>query len=350
MRDNLKRGFLLVCKWLGLFRLARFATRRGLRILCYHGFAFSDESDFRPKLFMRPETFQIRMRYLSRNEYPVVTLEEACVGLAKGNLSDCAVVITIDDGFFGVSRSAWPVLQMHSFPATVYITSYYAEKQNPVFRLAVQYMFWKTAHETLNSEELGLSLSGVLPLQPHDQKEKTMWEIIHFGESRLDERRRCALACELGKRLDVAYSSLVASRNLSLMNPREISNLAEEGMDIQLHTHRHQLPNELEHVQREILQNREYLEPLARKKLRHLCYPSGIWSPQQWPWLESMGILSATTCDPGLNYAQAPRLGLRRFLDGENVSQIEFEAELSGFSELLRSARSVLRWVNHLIF
>jgi peptidoglycan/xylan/chitin deacetylase (PgdA/CDA1 family) len=344
MRDTAKRGFLLVCKWLGLFRLARFATRRGLRILCYHGFAFSDESSFRPRLFMRPETFRIRMQYLSSHKYPVVSLENACEGLAKGSLPDGAVAITIDDGFFGVFHSAWPVLQMHSFPATVYVTSYYAEKQNPVFRLAVQYMFWKTTRETLDSEDLGLPLAGVLPLRPYQQKEETMWEIIRFGESRLEEPRRCVLVCELGKRLGVAYPSLMASRSLSLMNPQEIRTLAEAGMDIQLHTHRHQLPSELGLVQREILQNREYLEPLAGKKLRHLCYPSGIWSPQQWPWLESLEILSATTCDAGLNYAQTPRLGLRRFLDGENVSQIEFEAELSGFSEYVRSARSFLPW------
>lgn len=34
---------------------------------------------------------------------------------------------------------------------------------------------------------------------------------------------------------------------------------------------------------------------------------------------------------------------LRRFLDGENISQVEFEAELSGFMELARKARGVLR-------
>ena len=344
MRESVKRGFLLVCKWLGLFRLARRATRRGLRILCYHGFSFCDESSFRPRLFMRSETFRIRMQYLSSHNYPVVTLQQACEGLANGSLPDGAVAITIDDGFFSVFHSAWPVLQMHGFPATVYVTSYYSEKQNPIFRLAVQYVFWKTNREMLDSEGLGSPLSGVLPLRSHKQKEEAMWEIIRFGESRLKEPGRCALASELAQRLGVEYQTLSTSRSLSLMNPQEIRSLAEGGMDIQLHTHRHHLPGEMDRVQREIEQNRDWLEPLAGKKLQHLCYPSGIWSPQHWPWLETLGILTATTCDPGLNYAQTPRLGLRRFLDGENVSQIEFEAELSGFSEFLRSARSAVSW------
>src|SRR5260370_36886772 len=293
---------------------------------------------------MRPETFQIRMQFLSSHKYPVLGLEQACKILANHSLPNGAVAITIDDGFFGVFQSAWPVLRMHSFTATVYVTSYYAEKQSPVFRIAIQYIFWKTNQETLDSEDLGLPLSGVLPLRPQKQKEETMWEIICFGESRLEEPGRCVLAEELGKRLGVGYRTLLECRSLNLMNLREIRALAEEGMDIQLHTHRHRLPGEYDLVQQEIVRNRQCLEPLAGKRLRHLCYPSGIWSHQHWPWLEALGILPATTCDPGLNYADTPRLGLRRFLDGENISQIEFEAELSGFSELLRSVRSTLHW------
>lgn len=342
MRDTLKRGFLFVCKWLGLFRLARFATRRALRILCYHGFSFSDENSFRPKLFMRPETFRIRMQYLASHRYPVVSLAQACEGLSNLSLPENAVAITIDDGFFSVFQSAWPVLRGHSFPATLYVTSYYVQKQNPIFRLVVQYQFWKTRQQTLDCRDLGLPHSGLLPLQPPQQKDKTMWEIIRFGESRLDEQARCTLASELARRLGVDFSHISSTRSLSLMDSREIRSSAEEGLDIQLHTHRHQLPAEFDLVQREILQNRECLEPLAGKKLQHLCYPSGIWSKQHWPWLETLGILTATTCDPGLNYPRTPRLGLRRFLDGENISQIEFEAELSGFSEILRSARSAL--------
>jgi peptidoglycan/xylan/chitin deacetylase (PgdA/CDA1 family) len=343
MRENLKRGFMVICKWLGLFHLARFVTRRSLRIICYHGFALSDESSFRPKLFMRPETFRRRMKLLVSLNYPVLSLEQASESLAKGTLPDCAVVITIDDGFYSVFRQAFPVLQSHSLPATVYVTTYYVRKGNPVFRLVVQYMFWRTQKNELDTTGLRLPRSGVLPLRSYKQKDETMWEIIRFGETQLKEPERCTLASELGGRLGVEYSSLHKARGLSLMSTEEIRDLAKAGIDIQLHTHRHQLPEEQTQAIREIQENREFLEPLAGRKLQHLCYPSGVWSKQHWPWLESLGVVSATTCDPGLNYAGTPPLGLRRFLDAENTSQIEFEAELSGFSEFLRSARAALR-------
>jgi hypothetical protein len=47
-------------------------------------------------------------------------------------------------------------------------------------------------------------------------------------------------------------------------------------------------------------------------------------------------VESATTCEPGLNTAETPLLGLYRILDQDDLSQIEFEAELFGFSELIR--------------
>jgi hypothetical protein len=53
-----------------------------------------------------------------------------------------------------------------------------------------------------------------------------------------------------------------------------------------------------------------------------------------------MNVTSATTCLSGFNDANTPLLGLKRFLDGENISEIEFSGELSGFLPL---ARAILR-------
>jgi hypothetical protein len=44
----------------------------------------------------------------------------------------------------------------------------------------------------------------------------------------------------------------------------------------------------------------------------------------------------------GFNYPETERMELRRFLDGENISQVEFEAELSGILEWGRKARGAL--------
>jgi hypothetical protein len=59
----------------------------------------------------------------------------------------------------------------------------------------------------------------------------------------------------------------------------------------------------------------------------------------QGEWLAALGVKSATTIEPGLNYPDTPRFALRRLMDGHPVSDIEFEAEMTGFMEIVRALR-----------
>ena len=94
-----------------------------------------------------------------------------------------------------------------------------------------------------------------------------------------------------------------------------------------------------ESVLTELTDNRKVLLPLPDGSLEHLCYPSGEWSPLLWPWLREAGITTATTCEDGLNDSTTNTLALKRFLDGQNISVVEFDAALSGFSDWLRLVR-----------
>jgi peptidoglycan/xylan/chitin deacetylase (PgdA/CDA1 family) len=164
-----------------------------------------------------------------------------------------------------------------------------------------------------------------------------MWRIIEYGEKQCDEPGRQEISRALGERLGVDYAFIEDSRMLSLVNAEEIRQLSGAGIDIQLHTHRHRLPqDDADVLQKEILENARFLEGILDRPLRHLCYPSGLWTAGQWPVLAELGIASATTCEPGFNSADTPLLGLYRVLDDSTVSQLTFEAELSGFSEMLR--------------
>jgi hypothetical protein len=338
-----KRAILHVCKWLGIFQIAFLLTRERLRILCYHGFALDDEANFRPRLFIRPETFQGRMMWLAKKRFPVISLSEALKCLDEGNLKPGSIVLTIDDGWAGVMDRALPVLRKYHFPVTVYIASYYALKETPVFRLVLQYLFWKTKKVELSTSGLGVPLAPVVRITSEDERERAITTLMEYGETQLDEAGRCELNRKFAERLGIDYEQILRSRILSLMNQTEIREAAKGGVDIQLHTHRHRLPKDRGLVRKEILDNRTFLEPLVGKELRQLCYPSGIWSKEQWPWLADLGIESATTCMSGLNDGKTARLGLKRFLDGENVSAIEFEAEIYGLSELLRGCRGSLK-------
>ena len=333
-----KRVLYHLCKWTGLFALARRTTRGGLRIICYHGFSLDDESAFSPRMFMDPGTFEKRMSYLARRGNPVLGLGEALEMQEAGNLPPDSVIITKDDGFYSTYEKALPILESLSFPATVYVTTYYAVKESPILRLVVQYMFWKTHERELDPDGLGLTGDRPVPIRTDAEKRDTVQRIIRYGENSLDEQGRARLAYLLGRRLGVDYDEIVRSRILSIMTPGEIAAMIAKGIDIELHSHRHDLPLDREAALREIEQNRSILEPLADRRLVHFCYPSGFYREQQLPWLEEVGIESGTTCERGLNYEDTPRLRLKRFLDGDDVSFIEFEAEIAGFSEMMRKA------------
>ena len=331
---------LVVAKYLGLFRLARWLTGSALRIVCYHGFAFRDEAEFRPKLFMHRSTFEQRLALLARYRFPVLPLEEALRRLAEGSLPRNATVITIDDGFHSLYALAVPALHAHGFPATAYVSTYYVEHQAPIYRLAVQYLFWKSKLATATFRGHDWIADGAVNLRDPQTSARAMWEIIRYGEERSSEPGRGRITAELAQALAVDLSWIMQSRALSLMTPAELRGLPALGVDVQLHTHRHRLAVDDEAAVRDEIQtNREVLARAVGARANHLCYPSGVWVKRQWPWLERLGVQSATTCIPGFNYRSTPPLGLNRFLDAENIPVIAFEAELFGFLELVRRTR-----------
>jgi hypothetical protein len=218
-------------------------------------------------------------------------------------------------------------------------------KDHPIFRLAMQYMFWKTNKYQIDLSDLKIpSVNRPFSRNNQEEGERMMWNVIEYGETQCSEEQRIVMLEQVGKLLEVDYHEIDRNRLFHVMTPGEIQAMVQHGIDIQLHTHRHQFPVDQKLVHREIADNRAILEPLVGKSLHHFCYPSGIWSEDHWPFLKAEEIWSATTCDPGLNDRKTPRLALNRFLDGENISQIDFEAEMSGYKEVLRRTKLFCRW------
>lgn len=312
-----------------------------MRILCYHGFSIGDEDQFWPPMFMNPLVFRRHMEILFEKGHHLLSLQDALRRLQNNNLPPGSIVITFDDGFYSIYKEAIPYLLEKKIPATVYVTTYYCLNQKPIFRLVIQYMFWKTYAKGIDLSVIGFPSGEVISIETESDKKRAMSEIIRFGETALDERARCILAEKLGNVLGVRYEDISESRCFSIMDQNEIAELVSHGIDIQLHTHRHRLPEDEASVRQEIRENRSVLEPLVGRRLTHLCYPSGIWTPKHYPVLQAELIESAVTCDSGFNYSDTPRLGLRRFLDNSYISETELEAELCGVNELIRPLKRV---------
>jgi peptidoglycan/xylan/chitin deacetylase (PgdA/CDA1 family) len=328
---------LSAAKFFGGFWLADRVKPKGIPILCYHGFSITDEHRFRPALSITPERFEARLAWLLRSGYKVIALSEALHRLDSGVFGRREAVITIDDGFYTFRTIGWPLLKRYGMPATLYATTYYATHSNPVFRLAVQYFFWRTRRTQARFDDLSPEApQGACQVQGR-LGVSSMWRLIRWGEKALSENERWALAVEIARRLDVDHEELRTSRRLSLLTPEELHALARDGLDIELHTHRHHLPDDDDGITREITDNRDVLRRVTDRPLRHFCYPSGVWSNRHWPALAALGIESAVTCAPGFNAPDTPRLALRRFLDSAELTQRDFEAELTGLKTIARA-------------
>jgi peptidoglycan/xylan/chitin deacetylase (PgdA/CDA1 family) len=327
------RVALYLMQYLGLFRLARYLTRRGLRIICYHGFAVAEEYKWRSTLFIRDELFRRRVDYLKRNGYPILPLREALDALAGDRLPDGATVITMDDGWRGVYTIGLPIIREMKIPVTVYVATEYVETPIPVFTVAASYLFWRS---TAGRVELP---RGIGTYDIESASEFAEEAALRFGAT-LPPPERLVFLKELAQALDVPFDEIENRHLFQVMNEQELRALAAAGVDIQLHSHRHQWPlYDRDKVASEINENRRFLERVASSPLEHFCYPSGVYGLHQAEWLADLGVKSATTIESGLNWRDTPRFALRRLVDGGRVSDIEFAAEMTGFMEIVRLLR-----------
>jgi peptidoglycan/xylan/chitin deacetylase (PgdA/CDA1 family) len=340
VKRTIRRLALRSCKALGVFSLAYGSQwrRNRLLILAYHGISQQDEHEWDPQLYMSPERFAERMETLKRSGCNVLPLAEAIRRLYAGNLPEKSVVITFDDGAYDFYTQAFPILRHHNFPVTVYLTTYYSSFNQPVFEVICRYLLWKGQNAVIDGLEF-TGRPGVVDLKhPANQKGFAEAMIERANSAGMSARAKDELAAKLAGRLNVDYDEILARRLLHLMKPEEIVRIAAEGVDVQLHTHRHRAPVDRQLFLREIEDNRRDIEMSTHAATTHFCYPSGCSRREFLDWLREAGIVSATTCVPGLATRQTDRLLLPRFVDTSANSRLEFEGWLSGLWEMLRRA------------
>ena len=169
----MKQVIYKVSKYMGLFAVCRWFTRKNIRILGYHGI-WLGEGHFGNFLFMSPEKFACRMQKLKDMGFPVLSLDDALRQQSKGEHPNFTTVITIDDGWYSSFLYMLPELERQKFTATMYVTTYYSEKQVPVFNVMLQYLFSATKVETLNTKKLGLLVEKVVDLRESLQKDQVV--------------------------------------------------------------------------------------------------------------------------------------------------------------------------------
>lgn len=334
--DSLKLFALYILRAVGGFALAQRLTRHKLRILCYHGFSQGDEHQVLAWMFMSAETFERRLQILRKRRLPVIPLDEAIRKFNNHEIRNGETVITLDDGWASNLTVGLPLLKKYGYPACVYITTEHLDAQPEAFNVIVHYLIAGSRKHSMTLSDLHPQLDGTYELG--SDRETTFRKLIAAVENAAQPSERLKLLGPIARALDVDLHEVLENDRFRLVNRSEIASLVRHGLDVQLHTHSHHLsPDDYGCVATEIGRNRDLIREITGADPRHFCYPSGLYKPCHPEWLARIGIVSATTCDPGLNAPGDSPLLLRRFLDYEDKPDIRFEAEICGIRAIMRS-------------
>ena len=326
MSKRSKIALLRLMKNAGVFGFAREASQGGVRILCYHGVWRGADRFAGDSMFMLEQTFEARLALLRRLRFNVISLDEAVSALrGETPAPPDSVVITIDDGWYSTYAQMLPALKRQGMHATIYCDTKNLISALPVPHVMARYL------RKIWAPEAGLA--------PHSED-----AFSRATNLSLDAETRYSAAMEFADSLEIDAPSYDTRRTFSYMTEAEIIQASRDGFSIELHSHSHSLADfSFPKVREEIAMNREVLGELLGKPpahFRHFCYPSGRVPPDGGEALRRLGIISATTLETGIAYPGVDLLLLPRIIDGDQLSELEFEAELCGVGDFLRKVRA----------
>ena len=335
----LKNIFLKLLKYTGVIKLVQYYNKNNIPVLCYHGISLSDEHQFMPSNFMPFDVFKERILWLKSNDYHFLELNDALKNLKNNTVKNKSVVITIDDGFESCFEQMVPFLIEQNIPATFYITTYYARKNYPIFRLSIQYLAWKF-NKDINLDCLAYTNDSFFRNKSISNLNlEELWIFIKHCEDNYtsEENNEIINKLTVYNHIHLTESNL---KTFSLMNPIELKKTTNELIDYQLHTHTHECNNDPFEFKKDLIKNIQILNEVNKKKLIHFCYPSGIWDESYFKTLETLSIKTATTCDTGLVSPNFHPYKIPRLIDSSNMTLIQFEAEIAGVGCLLRKIKA----------
>jgi peptidoglycan/xylan/chitin deacetylase (PgdA/CDA1 family) len=312
--------------------------RQRLLILAYHGVSQDDEHEWNGALYMSPTMLEERLAILRDARCAILPFAEAVERLYAGTLEDRSVAITFDDGYYDFLSRAFPLLQKYDVPPTVYLPTIRVGWNVPVFPLILSYMLWRASQPRVHVPEVRDEPFAVAtPDERAAATEEIQKTAKRLGWSQAD---REAVIRSIAAQLSFDYDAVVRKRLFQVLTAEEIGSLAARGVDFQLHTHSHNTPRDRARFVQEIELNARRIEAMTGVQPHHFCYPSGNYDALFLPWLEELGVRSATTCDPGLASPARPPLMLPRFVDTSTTSAIEFHGWATGATPLLSRRRS----------
>jgi peptidoglycan/xylan/chitin deacetylase (PgdA/CDA1 family) len=334
VKERLLRG----ARRAGLMALVRDSAwrRQRMLVLCYHGVARHDEDEWSPELYITPARLRQRLQFLRDGGYTILPLRDATRRLYDGTLPERTVALTFDDGTVDFAETAVPILREFNAPATLYLTTYYSIARLPVFDTMLAYVLWRGRGHPVPDFKLH---GQDVPLVAEDEVALLRtWSLVYDVVLRreLNTHARDQVLALIADAMGVDYAEIKSRSTMRIMPPETVQALPADLIDVQLHTHRHRMPQDHAAFARELMDNARAIRETRGEdvKLDQFCYPSGVYHTSAFAWLREQGVRFATTCEPALASPRTDPLLLPRYVDSMEQSAVTFEAWVSGFAAL----------------
>lgn len=265
-----------------------------------------------------PEQFAQHVRYLQRH-FTVISCGELCA-LLNGDgpgIRRRRTMITFDDGYRDNCEVAYPILKAHGVPATVFISTYYVDQQQPFWWDVVSYAIKRTGQE----EVICRSVPFRQPLRSPEERRGACQRLLNALKRIPDEQRQEAIV-ELRHTLLPDNSGGPPPVALTWPQIREMS---RNGIEFGSHTVTHPVLSQVsdDRCLRELQLSKERLESELGVPVSSLSYPVG--GPRSF---DARTVRLAKECGYQLAFTYCPGQNRVSRLDRFAIRRLHVEADM----------------------
>lgn len=292
-------------------------------ILMYHRIIPESEArfDYAPTgMVVTTPVFDMHMRHLART-HKTVTMPELVTLLDSGEAQDRPLAaVTFDDGWLDNYTNAFPLLQRHQVPATIFIASNFIDDKE-YYWLERMKLVLAHAHRVLVTESIPLGQRDALKkalaaLNVTDLAGSLHPRLGMFLTSQARNVQSLGLTdrCSYLEKIEQIASLAALPDTRYFMNWNEIRTLRDEGITIGAHTTTHTELTSVDasHLQDEIGIGKARLEEELQQTVDHFAYPYGKHNKDIQAAIAANGFSSACTTVNGLVNRDTGRLLLNR--------------------------------------
>ena len=301
--------------------LIRNRFRGAIRILMYHRF---------------PEgsLFEEQCAHLARNYRPISLSEAAEMIAGRKTIPDRAIVVTVDDGYRDFLEVAFPALERHRIPATVYLTTDLPDRNGWLW---VDQLRWWFEHARVREIEV---MGERWVLDSADRRARAA-RMVKEKLKKVPNPVRIEWLDRLPSMLD-ADAPAEAPEGHRALDWEDVRFLVSKGIEFGAHTRTHPIlsrVSSVEELRAEICGSKARIEAETGVPVRHFCYPNGMpadFTEQVVDLVRSGGFETAVVGVEGVNRAGANAFELRR-LGVEPYQDLFIFARLAAGYRVLRN-------------